>query len=157
MPTIHDNPKDAAEAYIAHLQRDYYKWYKDSVNHTYRFWICCQVFALVAGFGTSVLAALLSQKLISGPFIAGIVVVLPFAGSVASTVLIQARVYDRWRLRENGRIGFQSLVTDGRRRFAAATSSAEYTTLHKELSDAAEKLENDQSKSFFALSPRLAK
>lgn len=157
MPTIHDNPKQAAEAYIIHLQEKYYEWYVDSVRRTNFFWLCCQVFALVAGFGTSVLAALLKQKLISGDNIGWIIVILPFVGSVASTILVQARVYDRWRLRERGRIGFQTLVTDGRRRFAAATSPAEYTQLHKDLSDEADKIENEQSKSFFALSPSLAK
>ena len=153
MPSIHDNPKDAAQAYIVHLETAYYKWYENDVKSNYRFWLCCHVLALVAGFGTSVLAALLKQKLLSGESVAWVVVIVPFVGSVASTVMVQSRVYDRWRLREAGRIGFQTLVTEGRRRFAAATTPAEFSELHKDLSDETAKIEKEQSKSFFAITP----
>jgi hypothetical protein len=157
MPTIHDNPKDAAQAYIAHIEAAYYKWYERSVWRNYLLWLCCQLAGLIAGFGTSVIAALLHQKLLDGDGGAWIVVVLPFVGAVASTILVQSRVYELWRLREAGRIGFQSLVTEGRRQFAAATSPQEYSSLHKELSDEVARIEKEQSKSFFAIGPSLHK
>lgn len=157
MPNIHENPKDAAQAYIAHIETAYYKWYEGSVTRNYVLWLCCQLLALITGFGTSVIAALFKDKLVSGDGIVWLIIVLPFLSAMASTVLVQSRVYDRWRLREAGRICFQALVTDGRRRFAAATSLAEYTALHKDLADETARIEKEQSRSFFALSPSLAK
>ena len=80
-------------------------------------------------------------------------IIVPTVGSLASTVLIQSRLNVRWKLREEGRIAFQSLVSEGRRRFAAARSDAEWTDIHKELARRTEEIEKSQSVGFFAKSP----
>jgi len=157
MPIIHETPKEALQAYITHLETAYYKWYEASVRRNYVLWLCCQILALVAGFGTSVLAALLKQQLLSGGSGAWVVIILPFLGSIASTVVVQSRVYERWRLREEGRVAFQGLVTEGRRRFAGAASPAEYSDIHKCLGEEVARIEKEQSGAFFALSPSFIK
>src|ERR1035438_5750595 len=98
MPTIHETPKEALQAYIVYLESGYYKWYEASVRRTYILWLCCNILALVAGFGTSVLAALLKKQLLSGDSIASIVIILPFLGSVASTIAVTTRINDRWQI-----------------------------------------------------------
>lgn len=148
------NPQDALEAYVTHLERVYYPWYERSVSRNYYLWLFAQLIALFSGFGTALLAAILNEGQFRG-FQTGriVLVVLPIVGSLASTVLIQSRVNARWRLREEGRIAFQSLVTEGRRRFAAAKSNEEWTTIHEDLERRTEELEKSQSLGFFANSP----
>jgi hypothetical protein len=147
-------PQDALEAYILHLEKAYYPWYRRSVSKNYYLWLIAQMVALLSGFGTALVAVILKEEQFRG-FQTGriILIILPIVGSLASTVLIQSRVNARWKLREEGRIAFQSLVTEGRRRFAAATTDAEWTAIHHELEQKTEEVEKSQSLGFFANSP----
>lgn len=153
MPTIHDTPEEAAKAYIIHLETAYYKWYEKDVRRNYYFWLLFQIVAIVAGFSTSILVAFYKKEIHSDGTIAALAVILPALGSLASTILVQSRVNERWQLRETGRIAFQNLVTEGRLRFAAATTSQEFTEIHQDLSKQASKIEERQSESFFAIIP----
>ena len=103
--------REALEVFILHLEAVYYPWYEHSVSRNYYLWLISQLIALLAGFGTGLLAALLTEEQFRG-FQAGRItlIVLPVLGSLASTVLIQSRVNARWALREEGRIAFQTLL-----------------------------------------------
>jgi hypothetical protein len=158
MPTaIHDNPKEAVESYIRHLETAYYKWYARSVKRNFALWVTLQTVALVAGIATAVLAALLKEKIVSGDGVAWVFVILPLISSVASSVVAQSRVYDRWRLREYGRAEFQNLATKGRQRFASINSSSGYAELHDQLRKDTHEIEKAQGKGFFALGPSFTK
>jgi len=48
-----------------------------------------------------------------------IIVILPFAGSTASTILVQSKVFIRFHFREKGRLDIHTLIAEGRGKFAA--------------------------------------
>jgi ABC-type uncharacterized transport system permease subunit len=150
--------REALEVFILHLAAVYYPWYERSVARNYYLWLSSQMIALLAGFGTGLLAALLTEEQFRGLQAGRIaLIVLPVLGSVASTVLIQSRVNARWALREEGRIGFQTLLNDARKAFAAASSESECKAIHEELNRKTEKIEKSQSVSFFANAPDFTK
>ena len=155
---LQKTPREALEAYIIHLEKSYYKWYERSVFRNYYFWLTTQLVSLVAGFGTALFAALINKDEL-GSFQMGriVLIVLPVIGSLASTVLIQSRVHERWKLREEGRIQFQSLVTDGRRMYASAKSDEEWSSIHLELQNKTEEIEKAQSLGFFSNSPNFVR
>jgi hypothetical protein len=150
--------REALEVFILHLAEVYYPWYGRSVSRNYYLWLSSQMIALLAGFGTAVLAALLTEEQFRGLQAGRIaLIVLPILGSVASTVLIQSRVNARWALREAGRIAFQTLVNDARKDFAAASSEAECKAIHEKLNHKTAEIEKSQSMSFFANAPDFTK
>jgi hypothetical protein len=154
-----DNPRDALRDYIRHLEKHYYQWYRRSVRVNYYIMLSAQLIALIAGFTTSLVAAVFNDAF-GAPnsdkpdkAVKIILIVLPFIGSLASTVLIQSHVSERWRLREEGRIAYQSLITDGRRRFATATKPDEFAEIYKDLEKKALQIEKRQSVRFFEHPP----
>ena len=150
--------REALEVFIFHLGEVYYPWYERSVSRNYYLWLSTQLIALLAGFGTAILAALLTEEQFRGLHAGRIVlIVLPILSSVASTVLIQSRVNARWALREEGRRAFQTLLNDARKAFAAASSEAECKAIHEELNRKTEEIERSQSISFFANAPDFTK
>lgn len=155
MSVIPDNPKDATEALILQLAEDYYPWYERSMERNSSLWIGCQFFALIAGFGTSLLAALDQGSMLSafGIFPKWLLVILPFAGSTASTILVQSKVLARFQLREKGRVDIQTLISEGKGKFAAAQSDQDYIELHKFLRNTIEQVEREQVEGFFKHAP----
>lgn len=149
-----DNPKDSLGASIIYLENAYLKWYERSVSRNQYFYHIIQVIALVSGFGTALVAALLKDEQFRG-FSAGriVLVVLPLIGSLCATVLAQSRVYERWRLRENGRLAIQALSNEGRQRYAEAKTPEEYTQIHKELNAKVDEIEKSQSAGYFSHVP----
>lgn len=145
-----DNPKAALEAYINDLEEIYDPWYESEADRYFYFWNVAQFVAIVSGFGTSVLAALLKTDQV-GSFSWGriLLIVLPFLGSLASTSLIQMRVLELLGLRERGRQRIQYLIETGMVRFAAATTPVEYTEIHNWLIAEVATLEREQSRGFF--------
>lgn len=152
---VKDNPNDALAAYIDELTNDHCVWYVKSCRKNYRLWLCCQVLALTAGFGTSLLAALMQSSLLNGKsnVLAWTLVILPFVGSVAVTVAAQSRVFLRWKLRERGRREFESLLTGARASYAAATDAETYSTIHEQLRNRVEAIEKEQSDTYFNNAP----
>jgi hypothetical protein len=149
-----DTPKEALESYLNHLRYAYYTWYARSVRRNYILWLTAQIMALCASFGTALAAALMSDDSFKGLAAGRItLVVLPVLGWLAATVTAQSRVYQRWKLREEGRRQFQFLWDDGMRRFAAATSPQEYSAIHADLVKQANHIEDGQSVGFFDLAP----
>ena len=108
---IPDNPKAACENYIEELETLYYPWYDKVASRHYYFWCILQAIATMAGFITAILASLLKPDQLDG-FSWGRIalIVLPFIGSLASTLLIQIRIRQLLGLRERGRQAFQHLI-----------------------------------------------
>lgn len=152
---VKDNPKDALAAYIDELTNDHCVWYVKSCRKNYRLWLCCQILALTAGFGTSLLAALMQGSLLNGESttLKWTLVILLFVGSVAVTVVAQSRVFLRWKLRERGRREFESLLTGARASYAAATDEETYSAIHEQLRNRVEAIEKDQSETYFNNAP----
>jgi hypothetical protein len=127
--------REALEVFILHLAAVYYPWYERAVARNHYLWLSGQMIALLAGFGTGLLAALLTEEQFRGLQAGRIaLIVLPVLGSVASTVL-----------------------NDARKAFAAASSELECKAIHEELNRKTEKIEKSQSVSFFANAPDFTK
>jgi len=91
-----------------------------------------QIIGLAISFATSIIAAL-SDKEDFERWAKYALVILPLIASLVSSILTQLRLYDLWKLREDGRIRFQDLSIEGERRAAAANSDEECTQLRQEL------------------------
>lgn len=154
MAESHSLIKSELEKFIDELHTDYEVWYAKSVRKTFRWWWLLQVTSLLSGFAFALIAALVAADVFVGtPYktlsiIA--LVVLPALSALAANTIIQFRVYDMWRLRERGRISFQNLVIEGRRRIHTAKSEQEYADIFEELQKKANEIENSQSEDFFS-------
>ena len=145
------DPKAALAQFLTSVHDDFYIWYDRSVRHHYQTWLPLQVITLLSGFLTSILAAAMSDSTFTN-FGAWrvVLVVLPALGSAASTIAVQARLYDRYQLRERGRAAMQALHLEGQRRFAAATEPSDFSAIHEELEKRLNAIELAQGEGFFA-------
>jgi hypothetical protein len=141
---------DGLRGFIEELDKDYVRWYAKSVRRCYLLWGSLQLLAILAGFITAILAALSGEEWSSSAQRAALVV-LPLMGSVAATALLQFRVYDLWRLREEGRLAFQRIVAEGRRRVAAASGEENCEQIYADLQARAMEVEEAQALKFFGL------
>jgi hypothetical protein len=151
---LEDNAKDALEAYLRYMWRGYYKWYEKAVADIRFYWLLTQTVAIVAGFGTAVLAALSQDAWFQDSRVCRILLmVLPLVGTLAGSIAANARLGAQWTLREQGRLAMQRLVDSGRQRFAAAKEPAEYSEIHASLTLNVDKIETWQADGFFPLLP----
>jgi len=150
---LEDNPKDALESYLRYMWTGYYKWYEAAVSRNQRLWLATQVVAIVAGFGTAVLAALSGQQEWFGSVWRMVLTVLPLIGTLAGSIAANSKVAARWSLREQGRQAVQRLVDSGRQRFAVATTPAEYAEIHASLVKAVDAIEAAQAEGWLPLFP----
>jgi hypothetical protein len=109
---------------------------------------------LLSGFAFAVIAALVAADVFTGTrykmlSVIGLIV-LPALSALAANTVIQFRVYDIWRLREKGRISFQDLVVEGRRRIRSVKSEQDCAVIFEELEKKAHEIEFSQSESFFS-------
>jgi hypothetical protein len=149
--TLADTPKAALEDFLNELSDVYYPWYDKSVLRHYRIWLPVQFVTLGSVFASSIIAALLTDEAFKGLSAGRIaLVVLPAIGGAAATIATQSRLYDRYQLREAGRLGIQNLVNVGRARFASAKDDADYAAIHNELIRDLEAIEAAQGQGFFS-------
>lgn len=153
-PALADTPRQALANYIQELAQKYYPWY-DSKQRSYkRQWQILQTLTVVAGFTTSVLAALLQDKNFSGlGWGRLLLIILPSVGALASTLLIQTRCLELMALRETGRRTMQYLISFARLRYAALSDPAEISEFHHWLVQQTTKLAEEQVAGFMALAP----
>ena len=83
---------------------------------------------------SSVLATLVKLNSISGNWQIA-VIIIPLLSAAAIFSVSQLRLFDHFRVWEGGRLEFDKIVADGRRRLVGATNDSEYTQIHKELID----------------------
>src|SRR5712675_2196955 len=99
-PALADNPKEALANYIRELDDTYYKWYDRKQRRYKRMWQVMQTLTIVAGFGTSIIAALMREESFRGLAWGRVVlVILPSIGALASTLLIQMKTLEIMALR----------------------------------------------------------
>ena len=156
IPTIEDNPQAALESFIRELETYYYDWYDKATTRDYMLWSVAQAVSLLAGFATALVAAVLRQEQF-GSWSVGrtAFIVLPLLGSLASTFLVQSRIVELESLREKGRETIQRLANKARANFAAASSPKEYTELHRALVAELSALEQEQSRGFQRIVPKV--
>ena len=57
-----DRPKEALQAYIDELEREYYPWYRRASRNNFYLWLIAQIVAVFAGFATAIVAALIDHQ-----------------------------------------------------------------------------------------------
>ena len=155
IPQKADTPKAALASFIEELETFYYSWYDGATTRNYYAWFIAQAVALLAGFSTALIAALLgTEQLRSWSFGRVLLIVLPILGSLASTYLVQSRIAELEALRESGRETVQRLANEARVDFAAASSTEDYSAIHRALVEKVGELEREQSRAFQRIVPK---
>src|SRR5208283_1881419 len=114
-----------------------------SVRRVYLGYAILQMTALLSGFVTSVISAVVNEHAF-GTWGKWVLIVTPALGSLAAACLLQFRVYELWRLREQGRIAFQNIALTGQRRLAFAKTEEECAKLYEELQQKTTEIEKAQ-------------
>lgn len=149
-----DRPKEALQAYIDELEREYYPWYRRASRNNFYLWLIAQIVAVFAGFATAIVAALIDHLADVGlTFLRILLIVLPIVGSFAATLLVQARVLERKALRERGRQAIQGLVAKAKADFAGAKNDADYSATHQKLIKDVQAIEAEQAFEFVRIAP----
>jgi hypothetical protein len=149
---VPSDSKEAVEQFLKELIEIYYPWYASSVRTHYWISLPLQWIVLLSGFATSILAALATREVLTQfPFIRILLIVLPALGSAAATVAVQARLYDRYQLREDGRRSIQNLYNEARGKYAAAQTPHAHAAIYQEIVNRVDEIERQQSNSFFSL------
>ena len=141
------NPQEALDAFASEVKNEYVTWYQRHETICRVSYLLLQLFIFLISIATAIVAALsdASQFASWGKFV---LVALPLATTIATTVLSQAHVYDMWKLREQGRIEVQRIVFESSQRSAGA-SPEEAGKIHAELIERLMSVESAQSSSFF--------
>jgi hypothetical protein len=144
------NNKNSLNNYINELHREYEIWYSKVVRLNYRVWYGLQFIALMSGFLTSIFVALQDKEEWTEP-IKIVCIVLPALGSVAGTIILQFKIFETWKLREEGRIAFQNLVNFGKSEIYKCKTEEDFEKLYELLVQKTNEIENDQANRFFSL------
>lgn len=141
------SPQQALDAFASEVRNEYVTWYSRHETICRVTYLLLQLFVFLISIATAIVAALSdAQQFASwGKFV---LVALPLATTVATTLLTQVHLYDMWKLREQGRIEVQRIVFEASQRSAGA-SAEEAGKIHAELVDRLMKVESAQSASFF--------
>lgn len=154
MLDVKDNEKEALKAYLEELRSEYYEWYDREKNRNRKWWRSLNFLIIGSSVITTILAALQTSEI---SFIKSnliniqiILILVPLAGTAASTVLMQTKTLELYKLREKGREEMQFLIDEGRRQFAACKNDADFTKVHNFLISEVRKIEQSQASDFFA-------
>ena len=131
---IPSDSKQAVEQFLKELIEIYYPWYDSSVRMHYWISLPFQWIGLLSGFATAIVAALATPDYLRQfPSIRVLLIVLPALGSAVGYVAVQARLYDRYQLREDGRRSIQNLYNEARGRYAAATTPHAHAAIYQDI------------------------
>ena len=141
--------EQALSDFLGELHTSYESWYLRATRRSYRWYVALQGIVLLASFAAAVIAAVVDKDHFTNEARVALIL-LPLLGALATNILTHTKLYDQWRLREQGRLEFQELISEGRLRLAAATTPSEFSAIHKELHERAQKAEKDQAAGFFS-------
>jgi hypothetical protein len=147
-----DSPRAALEAFIQDLGTTYSPWYDSSVGRLRKMTLSLRWSALLSGVVASIVAAIFTQKGVDMPAaVRPIVIVLPTIGSLLTGLIVQGKLVERYRLRVDGQLAFQSLVNEAKERFARLKTDEEISAYHQSLLARVDAIEEKQSVAFFDL------
>jgi hypothetical protein len=114
------------------LEEHLLTWYEKAANRQYFYWNACSLLSVVAGFITSILAALMAKGAFQ-EYGWWLLIVLPALGSLAATLLNQFRFEEFEDLRELGRIELQDTIDWGYGQLAAARDEPRCSEIYEDL------------------------
>lgn len=142
--------RESLLTFFEKIHEDYEVWYAKACRKNYRIWYSLQLTSLLSGFFTSIFIAFQTQHNWS-PTIKIFCVIIPLIGSLAATIILQFKIFETWKLREEGRISFQNLVNYGNSEILKCKTEEDYQKLFEEVTLLINKIENEQANRFFAL------
>lgn len=144
------NDRESLLVFIKKIHTDYGIWYAKVCRLNYRIWYSLQLLSLLSGFLTSIFVAFQTQASWT-PTIKIVCIIIPLIGSLAATVVLQFKIFETWKLREEGRISFQNLVNYGNSQILKCKTLEDYQKLFEEITLMTNEIENDQANKFFSL------
>jgi hypothetical protein len=143
-------PREALEAFSHRVHAEFESWYDCHSTNCYRWYLVLQLLVFISSLAVAVIAAL-SNGADYEKWAKYLIVTLPLVTALANTVLIQLRLYDLWKLREEGRIQVQAIALEAVRRAASAKTDEDCSRIHEELEQRLNQIESSQGASFFGL------
>ncbi|MFN3378787.1 MAG: hypothetical protein ACK41O_04980 [Runella zeae] len=144
------NTQEALLRLIDKVHRQYETWYAKVSKRNHRVWYSLQLVSLLCGFLTSIFVAF-QTKATWTPNIKLICAIIPLIGSLASTLVLQFKIFETWRLREEGRISFHNLVNYSNSELLKCKTPEDFQQLFETITQKTNELENEQSSKFFSL------
>jgi hypothetical protein len=138
---------DALRGYLSDLDNECVS-YRRGVTRAYVYWISTQAVSLLAGFAGAIISLVMTK---AETFPRIMVAVLSLLASLAGTVLVQLRLYELWRLREDMEPELMAIVQDGHRKEAACQSNGECDSTYKELIERHKKWKKEDRVRWFAI------
>jgi len=151
MNKIDDSPKEALNAFLLEIDKDYYEWYEKNVKQLRLWWRLSEYVQIGSSFVTAILAAIATEEWFTsfGPFRIALIL-LPVFGAACTVAAAKSHLHERYQLREDGRRSIQNAFNSGRQRYAEASTPAEYAEIHAQLVKQLNEIEAQQSAGFFS-------
>ena len=129
-----DEPcRRALEIYIEDIYTRYYKVYdRDSIIF-YWVWNLLRIISIAFGFIGSILTAYYNRTNSSNELLLFLGIAFPSVASIAGIILSRNRILEQFLAWEKGRLEFDRIIADGKRKLAAARNEDECTEIHKDL------------------------
>jgi hypothetical protein len=144
------NDYTSLQIFINKIHTDYEIWYAKVCRLNYRVWYSLQLVSLLSGFLTSIFVAFQTPETWT-PTIKIVCIIIPLIGSLAATIVLQFKVFETWKLREEGRISFQNLVNYSNSQVLKCKSQEDFQKLFEEITLKTNEIENEQANKFFSL------
>jgi hypothetical protein len=144
------NDFSSLQAFIKKIHKEYEVWYAKVCRLNYRIWYSLQLISLLSGFLTSIFIAFQDPEKWT-PTARIISILIPLIGSLAATIILQFKVFETWKLREEGRISFQNLVNFSNSQILKCKTPEDFQKLFEEITIQTNQIENEQANKFFSL------
>lgn len=143
-------PREALEEFGKVILSEFESWYDEHSSNCYRWYLILQFTVFISSVGIAIIAALSDGRSYEA-WVKYILVGLPLLAATATSLLTQLKLYDLWKLREQGRIESQALGLEARRRAADEETEEDCAKAHAEIESRLNQLEARQSEGFFGL------
>jgi hypothetical protein len=141
---------EALERFIGDLLRESSRYSKKR-NRAYVYWISAQAIALLSGFLGAIVSVALTHD---SPLTRVVTATLSALASFAGTVIVQLRLHELWRLREDIEPRYQKFIEEGRRQQAACNTDKRCSEVHKKLLQQRTALIQEERNRWFAAKQR---
>lgn len=110
----------------------HYLTYAKNAKRSFYFWKTLLFTSIISGFVSSVIAVFVKADYFPnfGPIA---IIIIPLLGSISAAILGQVRFLQQYDIWEGGRLEFNRIIADGRRRLAGAKSEEECNQIHEDL------------------------
>jgi hypothetical protein len=149
---LSSDPETIRLQLLGELEEDY-RWYKCWSKFNKYLWNILNMAIIVLGAATSIVVAVSRNQTEAGlSWTDWVTMAMPALASLASAFLLQWRVYEKWQLREEGRIDLAELICKAY--LIPRDKPGEFLARAVRLRRRAVEIERIQARRFFALAPK---